>query len=394
MTGESARAAAQTTWRNPAGVTSWWESPTIPNKLLKNRTIGPWWDLLEELNVTLIASREYENFLIGLTGSKLGPKQTYLPIPHPSGITYNAKNRIIYAACTRNPNQILQLRPMQHALARTDSDTPTSDGTLMPTRTDFLPGCAYLHDLVLESGQLLANAVGMNAVVKINDHELQPIWWPKAIEQNGKPDFSRNHLQLNSIALREGLARAAFSASTPIIGTRKPGQRNFSVDKKGVIFDAASREVAVTGLTRPHSARFDRDTLWVNNSGYGQLGIANLKTGKFESIFALESWTRGLAIVGSIAFVGLSRVLPHFEQYAPGLQAKTCRCGIAAVNLTTGKTIARIIWPAGNQIFAIEAVPTTVTPGFALSARTTPKHLKTYFYSASTTSNIQPTEHP
>ena len=110
-----------------------------------------------------------------------------------------------------------------------------------------------------------------------------------------------------------------------------PGQRNYPVDRRGVIFSGATREPVVRGLTRPHSARIWRRKLWVNNSGYGEFGTAG--DGAFVTVARLPGWTRGLAFAGGYAFVGVSRVIPRFSAYAPGLDVaeiglrRLCRRG-------------------------------------------------------------------
>ena len=64
-------------------------------------------------------------------------------------------------------------------------------------------------------GDLHANAVGENAVVRLDDDgRAQRVWWPKCIETESGPVFGRNHLQLNSIAAGNDLADSYFSASS------------------------------------------------------------------------------------------------------------------------------------------------------------------------------------
>src|SRR5204863_6287126 len=135
------------------------------------------------------------------------------------------------------------------------------------------PGCLYLHDLALVGGELYGNAVGQNAVVRLSpEGRYERVWWPRSIERAGRPDFRRNYLQLNSIAAGRDLAGSFFSASAEAPSPRRPGQRHFPVDRRGVIFSGATREPVARGLTRPHSARLWQGALWVDNSGYGEVG--------------------------------------------------------------------------------------------------------------------------
>ncbi len=182
-----------------------------------------------------------------------------------------------------------------------------------------------------------------------DDGACERVWWPRAVERDGAPDFTRNYLQLNSIAAGPDLAGSCFSASSTAISARRPGHRNYPVDRRGAIFGGASREPLATGLTRPHSARFGPDgALWVDDSGYGRVGA--IRDGRFQTVAQLPGWTRGLAFCGDVAFVGISRVIPRFAQYAPGLDAARSRCGVVALDARSGRELARIAWPAGNQV--------------------------------------------
>jgi uncharacterized protein (TIGR03032 family) len=345
-TPEDAWKRSNAEWRDSAQVvTQWAGAGNIDPQLLKFKTRGDWWDVLAESRITLLVSREYEHLLMALSASQAGAEISFLPLPHPSGIAIDRRRRVVHVASTRNPNQIVDLAP-----ARTSGPRRT----LVPVRSKFLPGRLYLHDLVLMGGELYATAVGENAIIRINaDGSYRRVWWPRAIETRRGPRFDQNYLQLNSIAGGTRPANSFFSASSEKVMTLRPGHPDFPVDKRGVIFSGATREPVVRGLTRPHSARIYRRKLWVNNSGYGELCVT--KDGRAEPAVRLPGWTRGLAFHKGIAFVGTSRVIPRFRQYAPGLDLAQSECGVHAVDIRSGRILGSLIWPFGNQIFAIEA---------------------------------------
>src|SRR5262249_14340443 len=160
--------------------------------------------------------------------------------------------------------------------------------------------------------------VGQNAIIRLyDDGRYERVWWPRCIETEAGPVIGQNHIQLNSIAAGKNLQNSYFSASAERLSARRPGHKNFPVDKRGVIFSGKTREPMARGLTRPHSARLHQGRVWVDNSGYGELGVA--ESGGFEPIVRLPGWTRGLCFHGQVAFVGTSRVIPRFQHYAPGL---------------------------------------------------------------------------
>jgi uncharacterized protein (TIGR03032 family) len=140
------------------------------------------------------------------------------------------------------------------------------------------------------------------------------------------------------------------------------------VDRRGVVFSGATRDVIAANLTRPHSARLFGGQIWVDNSGYGELGY--ISDGRFEPVHRLSGWTRGLCFSGSIAFVGTSRVIPKYRHYAPGLRPEASTCGVHAIDMSTGRLLGSILWPRGNQIFAIEAIDRQISRGFPFSRPT------------------------
>lgn len=351
-------------WREPAQIASHWEDAAATDPaLLQFKTKGDWWDLLEQKKITLLITREYEHLVMALTAAKGKPLVSFLRMPHPSGLVVDREKNVVHIASTRNPNQIFELSPATGVMPRLDVKAEAlPQRPLVPIRSRFFPGSLYMHDLALIGGQLHANAVGQNAVVRLGSKGCERVWWPRCIETKKGPIFGQNHLQLNSIAAGDDIAGSFFSASTDVVSSRRPGHRNFPVDRRGVIFSGRTRDVVARGLTRPHSARLHEGRVWVDNSGYGQLGF--IEDGALVSTTPLPGWTRGLCFHGRTAFVGTSRVIPRFRQYAPGLDVDKSACGLHAVDTRTGEIQASLTWPGGNQIFAIDWMPRKVSCGF------------------------------
>lgn len=375
-------------WRDAAQVSSMWkDAESTDPTLLKYKVSGAFFDILERQNIALIVSREYEHLLLSLSQSAGKPAITYLPLPHPSGVAVDLPNKKVFVASTRNPNQLLELRPVAGLLNRKDVDLPESvEKNLVVTRSLYLPGCIYMHDLALIGGHLHGNAVGHNAIVTLDfENGFERVWWPKCIEAKQKPVFEQNHIQMNSIAAGKTLADSYFSASCDIVSASRPGEPNFKVDGRGVIFSGKTREPIVRGLTRPHSARFYGKRLFVDNSGYGEL--CEIKDGKRTVAAKLPGWTRGLCFSGDIAFVGTSRVIPRFSQYAPGLDVSKSICGVHAVDVKSGRILGSITWASGNQIFAVESMPIGMSAGLPFSLKRDLKKENLVFYAFETDSS-------
>ena len=353
-------------WRHPAQVAAIWNGAgDPPASALRHRATGSWWETLDAAGITLLVTREYEHLLLAVTVARGKPLVSYLPLPHPSGLAVDRRRNIVHVGSTRNPNQIYDLAPVNALLPRFDTrPAGVQRPTLVPVRARMLPGSLYTHDLAFVGGRLHANASGHNAVVRIADGAARPFagavgfeyaWWPRCAETTSGVLIQQNHLQLNSIAAGPSLAGSYFSASTDRISSRRPGHANFPVDRRGVVFSGATREPIAYGLTRPHSARLRERQVWVLNSGYGQYG--RIDAGAFHEVATLPGWTRGLVFHKRIAFVGTSRVLPRFRQYAPGLSLDRATCGVHAIDVESGRVLGSLTWPDGNQIFAIEWVP-------------------------------------
>lgn len=369
-------------WRDPEEVLAGLKrARALKRGLLDGRVSGDWWTVLERLDACLVVSREYEHLLLALTATPEGPRESFMSIPHPSGMAFDPIAHRLHVASTRNPNQLYVLAPgcPGEANGRPGRDDARA---LVALSSSFFPGRLYLHDLALIGGVLHGSAAGLNAIVRLTGPgAYEPAWWPRAIERGGHPDMTRNYLQLNSIAAGERLSSSFFTASTDRPSFRRPGHRNFPVDRRGVIFSGETREPLIGGLTRPHSARLHNGELWVDDSGYGRLAV--VRAGQLTTVARLPGWTRGLTFAGDVAFVGTSRVIPRFAHYAPGLDVGASTCAVHALDVRSGQILGSIRWPAGNQIFDIAVLPRSVTLGFAALAgrRQGPRELRSFFFS-------------
>jgi len=374
-------------WRDPSEIIAQTNgSDEVDPSLLKFKIKGQWWETLKKLKIQLLITREYEHLCMCLCSQNNSPSITYLPLPHPSGIAVNRKQKEIFIASTRNPNQIYKFKTSQGLMKRGDLNhfkhkANHKDKPLIAQQTSFFPGSLYIHDLAVIQNKLYANAVGHNAVIELkNDGTFQYVWWPKSVDFKNKPKFHLNVLQCNSIAPGKTIKSSYFSASTDIPLKYRPGHLKFPVDQRGVVFDGQSRDVICRGLTRPHSARIYKNKIWIDNSGYGELGY--VQKNHFVPFVNLPGWTRGLCFYKDIAFVGTSRVIPKFHKYAPGLNAQKSICAIHAIDLKSKKVIGSLQWPYGNQIFAIDWIPQSWSSGFIyqFEPKKRTKHSQHYHY--------------
>ena len=134
------------------------------------------------------------------------------------------------------------------------------------------------------------------------------------------------------------------------------------------MIDVVSNETVCRGLTMPHSPRLVGDRLLVLHSGLGELITVEPAGGRWETIAALPGYTRGLAIQGTLAFVGLSKVRAGSSQDGVPIAARPeqLKCGFAVVDLNTGVVLARFEFVSGvDELFDIQVMPETRSPFLA-----------------------------
>ena len=129
----------------------------------------------------------------------------------------------------------------------------------------------------------------------------------------------------------------------------------------GCILEVPSSRVITEGLSMPHSPRVYQNKLWVLNSGHGELVAVDIATGMQEKIISLPGYTRGLAIFGNCAFIGLSQIretavfgnLPIADRLKNEI-----KCGIAVVDLKARQIVGCLEFSEGvEEIFDIQIAP-------------------------------------
>jgi uncharacterized protein (TIGR03032 family) len=332
-------------------------------------TSGDFWGLLDRLDVSLAVTREYEHFLMFMGGNGGNPWQNPMPVPHPSGIFYDAPKKRLLVSSTRTPNQIIVMKILgddDYIREIVPEDIYPVDGNLfIPVSAYMLPGTLYIHDLVLIKDEIYVTVTGHNFLARIDADGWKRVWWPEIVESLDTEAFRTNYLQLNSIAAGDSPENSFYTAFADDISSGKPWKEGYGPDKRGVVYSGKTRRAIYRGLTCPHAAKLDGDRLWLCNSGYGEIGYLDQlgsPMARWNSVAKLPGFTRGLALVKGYAIVGLSKVIDKYEPYAPGLTPSATRCGIAIVDMATGSTEAMLWWPDGYQIYDVQPMPGVVRP--------------------------------
>jgi uncharacterized protein (TIGR03032 family) len=113
----------------------------------------------------------------------------------------------------------------------------------------------------------------------------------------------------------------------------------------GTIVDVRKNEIVAQGLSMPHSPRWYKGRLWVHQSGTGEFGFIDLKSGKFEPVCFCPGYLRGMDFHGDFVAVGLSKPRKNREfnglQLQDTLEAKkgVPRCAIYIIDLRSGDAV-------------------------------------------------------
>lgn len=221
----------------------------------------------------------------------------------------------------------------------------------------FLPQCSYVtgdvaaHDVFLLGGDIhLVNTL-FSCVARISPTaSFVPIWQPRFISRLAPED--RCHL--NSVALdAEGRLRYAAALSTTDFATGWRPEKNSG----GCLIDVEANEVIYKGCAMPHSPRLYNGRLWLLNSGRGELGTFDPQAGRWEPLAQLPGFTRGLALVGPYAFVGLSKIREKATFGGSPIDNGGLQCGVYAVNLRSGAVEAWLSFDTGiEEIYDIQVI--------------------------------------
>jgi uncharacterized protein (TIGR03032 family) len=179
-----------------------------------------------------------------------------------------------------------------------------------------------------------------------------PLWRPPFVTAL----VAEDRCHLNGLAMSEGAPRYAIALGE----TDTAGGWRANKPQGGCLLDVPSGEVVARGLSMPHSPRLHEGRLWLLESGTGQLVLVGPATGRRQTVAALPGFTRGLALVGPYAFVGLSKIRATSAMDGVPLAERRehLKCGVAVVDLHSGQSSALLEFQtAVEEIFDVQLLP-------------------------------------
>ncbi len=230
-----------------------------------------------------------------------------------------------------------------------------------PGRYDalYLPRVAYetgdlnVHDVAFgEDHSWLVNTRFSCLCDTSREFSFIPLWRPPFISELVPED--RCHL--NGLAMESGRPRFVTAlGETDRVGGWREGKAD-----GGVVIDVRADQVVLRGLSMPHSPRLHDGSLWLLNSGAGELWRVDLDSYRHEVICSLPGYARGLDFVGPFALVGLSTIREKHIFGGLPVQQRTPRliCGVAVVEVRTGRQLGLFEFTEGcTELYDVRFLP-------------------------------------
>ncbi len=249
------------------------------------------------------------------------------------------------------------------------------DALFLPRSIHFT-GDVDAHDMaVARDGRLVFANTVFNCLAAVTDERsFEVLWKPPFISQIGPGD--RCHL--NGLAMRDGVPA---SVSVTAASDTRDGWRDQRADG-GLVIDVSSGETLCEGLSMPHSPRHHDGRLWLHNSGTGEFGHVEKRSGGFQPVTFCPGYLRGLGFVEGFAVVGLSK--PRGSKTLSGLKLDADlerrnmapMCGIQVIDLKSGQTVHSLtIDGIVEELYDVAVLPGRVRPSAMGPNSTEARHM-------------------
>jgi uncharacterized protein (TIGR03032 family) len=320
----------------------------VPFRYTQTESFPP---LLNDLRASLLISTYQANKLLAVRASGTGISTLVRTFERSMGLAVDASR---LAIGTRN--QIWFLRNAPDIAPRVEP-AGQHDACFVP-RSSHVTGDIGVHEVAWSGDELWMVSTRFSCLCTLDpDYSFVPRWRPPFITALAAED--RCHLN--------GLAMAADEQGKPVpryvtaLGTTDaPDGWRADKARGGCIIDVSSGEFVTRGLSMPHSPRLHNGHLWVLESGTGGVVLVDRDTGRRETVAQLPGFTRGWALVGPYAFIGLSKIRKTSAMDGVPIAERRdeLKCGIAVLDLNTGKTIAFLEFQtAVEEIFDVQLLP-------------------------------------
>ena len=178
-----------------------------------------------------------------------------------------------------------------------------------------------------------------------------PRWQPSFISQL----VAEDRCHLNGLAMVGGQPKYVTAmGQTDTAGGWRPDKAN-----SGCLLDVESNEVVASGFAMPHSPRVHLGHIWLLDSGRGALVRVDPSNGEAVVVARFPGYTRGLAMLGTLAFVGLSKIreTATFGGVPIAEDRERLKCGVGVVDIQSGGLVGQFEFTSGvDEIFDVSLV--------------------------------------
>ena len=307
--------------------------------------------LLAELKSSLLISTYLTGNLVSVAQRNERIVPSFTTFDRPMGVAVNSSG---IAVGTRN--QVWFLRSAPDIAAKLEPHGSYDAGFL--ARHSHFTGDIRCHDLAWVGKELWIVNTLFSCLCSLHpSYHFAPRWRPPFVSALAPED--RCHL--NGLATEDGQARyvSAMAETDSAQGWRAVKRTG------GCLIDIASGETVARGLTMPHSPRLAGGTLYVLHSGLGQLETVDPATGRRTVVCQFPGYTRGLALAGSYAFVGLSKIRASSEWAGVPIAERPdhLKCGVWVVDLNSGQIVCTFEFTSGiDELYDVQLVPGVTFP--------------------------------
>ena len=302
--------------------------------------------LLKQLGASLLVTTYQANKLLVLREAGGGLSTLVRTFDRPMGLAADAGR---LALGTRN--QIWTLRNAPDIASRIEP-AGQHDACYLP-RSSHVTGDIGVHELAWAGAELWFVNTRFSCLCTLSpDYSFVPRWQPPFITALAAED--RCHL--NGLAIVDGRPKYV----TALGETDTAGGWRANKPQGGCLMDVSSGERISRHLSMPHSPRLHDGRLWLLESGTGRLVLVDAASGRRQTVASLPGFTRGLALCGPYAFIGLSKIRETSAMDGVPLAERRAqlKCGVAVVDLRSGQVIAFLEFQtAVEEIFDVQLLP-------------------------------------
>ena len=301
-------------------------------------------ELLEDLQATLLISTYQAGKLVAIGSHQRQPVLSFHNFDRPMGMATNREtNTMAVAARTKvwflknDRNVVSQLQP-----------TGAHEACFL-TRSAQVTGEIQAHEMAWAGDELwIVNTLFSCLCTLHPDYSFVPRWQPPFISALAPED--RCHL--NGLAMLDGKPKYV----TAMAESDTPGGWRPDKAETGCLIDVESGETVARGFAMPHSPRVHLGRVWLLDSGRGALVCVDPASGETKTAARFPGYARGLAMIGKLAFIGLSKIreTSTFGGVPIAEDRERLKCGVVIVDLETGQLAGQFEFTSGvDEIFDV-----------------------------------------